>query len=96
LKKRIGDVETVKAAPMEQQEGAHAKLEDCPADNRVRLFFAGKPDVEIRTRLKSAGFRWAPTIGCWQAYRNHHSIVTAHDVAGVALATTLVGQNNPE
>jgi len=39
-------------------------------ENRVQVFFPGKPDVNIRKELKSAGFRWAPSNGCWQSYRN--------------------------
>jgi hypothetical protein len=83
LKARIGTVASAKDAPMEHADGEHAKLEDCPADNRIRLFFPGKPSSDVRDTLKAAGFRWAPTIGCWQAYRNHHSITTARAVAGV-------------
>lgn len=48
--------------------------EDCPADNRVRLFFSRIPDVTVRTRLKSKGFRWTPSLRCWQAYRNSRAL----------------------
>ena len=31
----------------------------------VELQFDAKPDAETRTALKGAGFRWAPSSGCW-------------------------------
>lgn len=33
---------------------------------RIQLFFNGKPSEEIRTILKSNGFRWSPSFGAWQ------------------------------
>ena len=33
---------------------------------RIQLFFDGKPSEEIRTILKSNGFRWSPSFGAWQ------------------------------
>jgi hypothetical protein len=32
--------------------------------------------------LKAAGFRWTPTLGCWQAYRNHNALTVAREIAG--------------
>ncbi len=83
IRQRIEAVSAAKARPDASADGEHAKLEDCPADNRVRLFFPGKPAADVRDRLKSGGFRWTPTLGCWQAYRNHGTIATARAVAGV-------------
>ena len=33
---------------------------------RIQLIFDGKPSEEIRTILKSHGFRWSPSFGAWQ------------------------------
>ncbi len=35
-------------------------IEECYSENRVRIYFPGKPEDEMRTALKRNGFRWAP------------------------------------
>lgn len=88
MKERLVHVSKVKAeAPVEAQ-GTAARYEDCPPDNRVRLFFPGKPSAEIRATLKSGGFRWTPSMVCWQAYRNHGTLALARKVAGVPEGAT--------
>jgi hypothetical protein len=84
MKARLEQIRQAQATPETSTEGENARIEDCPAENRVRLFFPGKPDATIRDRLKSSGFRWAPSLGCWQAYRNWRSLQIAKEVAGVA------------
>jgi hypothetical protein len=45
--------------------------------NRVQFLFPGKPGDEIRSFLKSYGFRWAPSEGAWQRQRTLNAIRTA-------------------
>lgn len=84
VRARLERVARAKVTPDTTAQGEHATIEDAPGDNRIRLIFPVKPDQATRARLKSAGFRWAPTIGAWQAHRNHGSLATARAVAGVA------------
>ena len=83
MKARLSTVEKAHAAPATEHEGTHARVEDCPAENRVRLFYPGKPDYDTRTTLKRSGFRWTPSLGCWQAYRNDRTIPAARRLAGL-------------
>lgn len=77
-KARIEQLTKAKATPDKSFDCAgDIRVDDCPADNRVRVFFPGKPDAEVRSKLKSCGFRWSPTIGAWQAYRNHNAMQCA-------------------
>lgn len=84
MKERLQTVSRNQAQESTEAEGENARLEDSPADNRVRLYFPGKPSEAVRSDLKSSGFRWSPTIGAWQAYRNYRTLETAKRVAGVA------------
>jgi len=91
IRRMRGRLEKVKANKTAEdliEEGKAATVEDCPADNRVRLQFPGKPAAGVRRKLKSLGFRWAPTLGCWQAYRNQHSLEAAREIAGISINET--------
>jgi hypothetical protein len=77
MKARLELLSRDKASAPLSIRGDGVLCEDCPADNRVRLFFTGIPAVAIRTRLKACGFRWTPSLKCWQAYRNTRSLAQA-------------------
>ncbi len=87
IKERIEQIERNQAAQVVAVEGADGvTLEDDAPANRVRLYFAGKPSDEVRADLKAHGFRWAPSVGAWQAYRNWRALTAAQRLAGVNLA----------
>lgn len=84
VRERLEHLEAMHALPVtvttkqDQTDPAQTiRMEDDPPANRVRLFFPDKPDEATRTKLKSNGFRWAPSSGAWQAYRNYRAIQIA-------------------
>jgi hypothetical protein len=86
LEQRIAHLKQKKSLPSSTFHGENARIEDCPAENRVRLFFPGKPDADARNELKKNGFRWSPSLGCWQAYHRHQNRVFALKIAGKKIA----------
>lgn len=87
MRDRLDSLRSAKATPATSYTGAgDIRLEDDPPANRVRLFFPGKPDGPTRSTLKSHAFRWAPSVGAWQAFRNHRSLALARAIAGVDAA----------
>jgi hypothetical protein len=73
------------------------KVRDSVEDNRLMLYFPGKPDATVREKLKSHGFRWAPSEGAWQAYRGGNALYWAGQILGVPdLQALLDASTQPE
>jgi hypothetical protein len=72
----VGTAEMARVKKRIAELGARAELPDTEltfgdvrvvlADNRVQLFFPGKPSEELRKELRQNGFVWAPSVGAWQ------------------------------
>ena len=53
------------------------RVEANKADNRLQVFFDGKPEEAARDELKANGFRWAPSVGAWQRQLNKNAYYAA-------------------
>ncbi len=74
LKERALKIRKVESLPVpEPIERNGIRLVENVEENRVQIFFPGKPDETVRTQLKRSGFRWSPFNGCWQRHRSFHA-----------------------
>jgi len=80
LKKRITQLERLDKIEETEETINGIVLKTNKDDNRVQLFFDGKPEEEVRTKLKRNGFRWSPYNGCWQRQLTPYAIRIARDL----------------
>jgi len=52
-------------------------------DDRVKILHVSKPGQEIRTKLKSNGFRWSTKWHCWCRKHTINALITAKRIVGV-------------
>lgn len=55
----------------------------CYSEERLRLYFDGKPDGETISKLKKAAFKWSTRNGAWQRQLTSNAIYAAESVLGV-------------
>lgn len=51
-------------------DGTTYEIEEDLDDNRLRIFFGGKPSAEVRQQVKAYGFRWDRYNKCWSRKLN--------------------------
>lgn len=82
VKDRIAHLE--RAATREHKEVAVGntgiKLVQNVEENRLQIIFPGKPDADVRAKLKASGFRWSPTSGAWQRHLGNSAIWAAEAI----------------
>ena len=61
-------------------DGGHVEYD--PEEIRFNIFFEGKPEEEIRTKLKSRGFKWSPSRGAWTRGAKTISLKTIKELLG--------------
>lgn len=52
-------------------------------DNRVQLHYDAKPAPEMIQKLKSRGFKWAPSVGAWQRQLTNNALYAVTELLGL-------------
>ena len=86
--KRIRGITSIKENPIEGWDFNGGEVVANAEENRLQILFDEKPDEEMRTNLKSHGFRWSPKNGAWQRLLNNNAIyATKHYLKLVPLTS---------
>jgi len=65
-------------------EFSGGRVEDSAENARVRIYHDVKPSPETIGKLKTHGFHWTPSLGCWQRLRNDSARYAATRITGVS------------
>lgn len=84
---RIAELEALASTEAVEIEGQGWRYVEDADEGRIVLTFSGKPDEETRQKLKSSGFRWAPSRGEWGRQRTGNGVA-----AGAAMVRYLQGK----
>lgn len=71
VKQQLEKAKTLKSMQNKEYYIGDVKVVENYPENRMQLFFNGKPDQSVRDELKKNGFRWSGYNGCWQSYLNY-------------------------
>jgi len=77
IKQRITEFENKEGDETTERTVHGVNIVDSIEDNRLQLFFPGKPEFDVRKDLKRNGYRWSPSNGCWQKYRSKWAVQEA-------------------
>lgn len=75
------EAERAAAGGGEDREGKGYTLRENTDICRIQFIFDGKPDDEVRSLLKSHGFKWSPREGAWQRLLNDNARSAADRIA---------------
>jgi frataxin-like iron-binding protein CyaY len=79
-RKRIEQLTKVAQIETSEEEINGVTLKISSEDNRVQIFFPGKPSEEIRHALKASGFHWSPRVGAWMRQISNSAIYRAKEI----------------
>jgi hypothetical protein len=62
---------------------AGGRVEDNAEECRVRIYHDARPPADTIVKLRTYGFHWTPSLGCWQRLRNDSARYAASQITGV-------------
>lgn len=63
------------------------KVVKCYSEDRLQIYHDEKPSRDVINHIKSNGFRWSPSNGCWQRQLNENGYYAAARVLAGASST---------
>jgi hypothetical protein len=88
MKRRLMDLQQRERLETKEEKIGAVTIVRNVEENRVQIFFPGKPDEQIRQNLKSNGFRWSPRHGAWQRHLTSHAVHLARKLVPLSHAST--------
>lgn len=80
IKQRIEQLKKIEAMEDKEVLIGEVRILSSSETNRTQIFFPGKPSEEVRTELKSNGFRWSPMESAWQRNLSNHAQYLAESI----------------
>lgn len=85
IRDRLARLEREKSQEVKEESFGDIKIVDNTELSRVQIIFPNIPSKDIRTELKRFGFKWAPSQGAWQNYRNRTNLDNAKNIIQKAI-----------
>lgn len=82
LESQVAQIDRLREKEISDFDFDGGKVKYDPEEIRFNIFFDDKPSEEIRTKLKSRGFKWSPRCGAWTRGAKTISLKTIKELVG--------------
>lgn len=87
MKERLKELEKREVTPTAEITFPGGYISDNREEDRVQIFFDQKPPQAMIDKLKSEGWRWAPSVGAWSRKRTENALYSAKRITGASPVT---------
>lgn len=94
IRQRIETISRERESDYSGWEFDGGRVEMNREDNRLQVFFDGKPDADTRGALKSNGFHWSPSVGAWQRQLNARAVSAAQKIVSGQDSSALLAESH--